>query len=362
MKSDLDILIRRYQVKRSVFDQFCDWYAAKSWWQQTALGLLVVATAAAIGAFFHAIILMTCVAFLITVCIMFILTNHHAIEKERMERLCSDIVKMENDLAVTIDCLSELESGLSNAMDALLEQNRLLTGVNSQLNEQINHLEEQITSFQEIINGLNGVRDRLYTTTQKATDSAESLTSVFDNTAQQIGADADLIHQSTSHLKQTTASLDGNSKALTELYQQLNQQTYELSIHIKGLQNKQDEASLHAPKPETELKGADKAADLLKQQVVESKQRLFVNQQKRQERKASQERPQVSLLSEPKISPEGPTTKPEKSSFDLLKERLVEGNQRLVMSQQRRQDRKEAFKSCSAEVTSEQELPMTFTL
>ncbi len=145
LQSNLDIIMQRHRVERSYLSLIAEWYGSKPLWIKVSLNISIAATAAAIGAIFNLAAVLGAVVGTLYLAITYLLQNDHDITVARDKRLKEDIQQMEEELASTVEHLSELEDSLKAVFTSLYE-------LNCHMADDIQSFEEKITELQENIN------------------------------------------------------------------------------------------------------------------------------------------------------------------------------------------------------------------
>lgn len=156
LHSNIDILLKRYYIDKSVFDKLAIWYGEKAYWKKALLLFTSVASAVFIGSLMGIAIAFSLMLSTITILLIsaFMLHNHHNAYIARNSRLHEDTEKIEQRLKDEVEKLSLLENKLQDifiklnkALLNLLEENDNITKANQELLEQINTLEAQVSQL-----------------------------------------------------------------------------------------------------------------------------------------------------------------------------------------------------------------------
>lgn len=164
LKSNLDLLMERYNIGKSYFSQASDWYGEKQWWAKTGLAIAFVGVTAAIGAIANMAIICGIIGFCVYSLITFFLINHHNATLTRDKRFCNDIVEMESTLASTIESLSKLENDLNKVLVSLCNENIRLADSTTVYESQIAELGNQVNELTQTVKKLEATKDELCTT------------------------------------------------------------------------------------------------------------------------------------------------------------------------------------------------------
>ncbi|HHF7348435.1 TPA: hypothetical protein ACPSKE_001616 [Legionella feeleii] len=158
-KSDLDLLRKRYYLRQSLIDTAAQWYGQKTIWQKIILTAEVIGIALVASLLFNTIALLAIISSYIG--LIFLFNNHNARDNKREKDICENIVKMEKNLAESIESFNAVETRLVEVFDAIFQKNEALASYAADLDKKLEALNKQILSLQQAITGLAGVKEVL---------------------------------------------------------------------------------------------------------------------------------------------------------------------------------------------------------
>jgi methyl-accepting chemotaxis protein len=164
--SNLDLLIKRYNIEQSYVSQISNWYGANPWWAKALLFLLTAAIGASIGMFCHLPLILALVACAIHIFFAFFFANHHKITQKQMKVLCEDIIEIEKSLTVTINHFNELTESLQKIFASLYTMNNQMIDDIQLLEDNISELSKKLCEYNNIIQQLSSAKEYLVNTTQ----------------------------------------------------------------------------------------------------------------------------------------------------------------------------------------------------
>ncbi|MDP3705302.1 MAG: hypothetical protein Q8R24_05275 [Legionellaceae bacterium] len=255
LHSNLDLLMKRYNIEKSYFSAASDWYGELSWWIKLLLGVVFAGIGAGIGALCNMPILMCCILVVIYLAMVFLFMNHYSLSEKRNKRLCEDIIEIEKSLAETIEHLCALEASLKKVMISLCEINVQTTQDLKQFEEQLRDLNEKLGQYSLVIQTLTEAKDSLVTSTSKInTDLLEAQASylTYQNTLSEKSQSLHLatlnIHETNHALLNSNEKLDAvstqfhhHTKRLIQVTENMRQVVSVLKEYICKAQNMNDE-------------------------------------------------------------------------------------------------------------------------
>jgi DNA repair exonuclease SbcCD ATPase subunit len=170
--SNLDLLMKRYNIKKSYFSQMAYWYGDTPWWGKILLFILVVGICIGIGYLCHIPIILGLVSCAIYIFFAFFFYNHYQVTQKQTKMLCEDILELEQSLARTIKHFNLLSSNLK----------QIFTNTYTMLDQMISDLqlfEANITVLSIKITEYNAI-------VQKISLSEESIVTNVDNLSREI--------------------------------------------------------------------------------------------------------------------------------------------------------------------------------
>lgn len=233
MQSNLDILMQRYFVDKSFFDQAADWYGKKLWWNKTITAVSFVGLNVLVGALFNLTASLLIVAIGFYVVVHKLLTSHYTIATTRSELICADILGMEQELKNQVERLSEIEISLQQVFLRLNQEQLRMSERNVVLEDTVQRLKEQVANLEDGVEQLVQTKSGLEVTNQKLQEQVELLGSGF-SAAQ-------------AELEKKTSELSALNQQLLALQSQLTNSGDNLDdIHLRYQQQLQKLTELEA--------------------------------------------------------------------------------------------------------------------
>ncbi len=169
--SNLDLLLKRYDLEKSYFSQISTWYGAKPWWVKILLFILIAAIGAGIGFLCHMPITIILITSSVYIFFAFFFINHYDIHQKQTKSLCEDIIELEKSLTNTINHFNELSNNLKKMLINCHEFSaQMLTDIQC-LQENVNILTQQVGKYELIISELEDTEKSLIQTTQKVKEN-----------------------------------------------------------------------------------------------------------------------------------------------------------------------------------------------
>lgn len=229
LHSNLDLLMKRYNIEKSYFSTASDWYGELSWWIKLLLGLVFAGIGAGIGAIFNMPIVMCCVLAGLYLFTAFLFMNHYTLSEKRNKQLCEDIIEMEKSLAETIEHLSALEASLKKVMISLCKMNGQMTQDLKQLEEQLSDLNETLNTYSNIIQTLTEAKDLLVTSTSKINTDLAEANSSYHSCHNTLLQSSNLLNLVTNNIGETNSALLNGNRKLDTVSIQFHQHTEQLT-------------------------------------------------------------------------------------------------------------------------------------
>jgi hypothetical protein len=219
-KSDLDLLMQRYQLKKSFFTKASLWYADKNWIEKTQIGLVVVSLALGLGICVHALAFIAVSSAYLG--LIFLFNNYNNEEGKRVETLCSNIVVLEKELLDSVESFNEIESKLITGFKAMQEQNELLEVHVKMLAEQALLIQQQSLLLQNSVKQLQGQEEALSSNTTLIQDSGNKLSLGLDGLNNRVSDYSQMLSQLTTEVDATV--IQGNVNQCQEYLAQIHEQ------------------------------------------------------------------------------------------------------------------------------------------
>ncbi|KTC85206.1 hypothetical protein [Legionella brunensis] len=167
-KSDLDLLLKRYNSKKSLFGTLADWYSDQSLWRQITIVISALIATTLIGLLVS--MLVTYSLLLIGGGMIYLFQDFHNVEQERAELFCKDILKMQEDMTQSVKSLNEIETKLFDLFQILAKKNEEYAAIITDLKDKIKYLQEQIEFFEEALKKLKEVNESIIADTKEIHD------------------------------------------------------------------------------------------------------------------------------------------------------------------------------------------------
>ena len=237
LQSNLDIIMQRHHIERSYLSQLSEWYGSKPLWIKVSLNISVAATAAAaLGAIFNLAAILGAVVGTLYLGITYLLQNDYDITQARDQRLKEDIQQMEEELASTVEHLSELEDSLKAVFTSLCE-------LNCHMADDILSFEKKIVGLQENIDRFNGVIKNLEETNTALSQTNETMKSQFeqtranlDETNQALSDESDELEEINLGFDRTQQRLGADHAAMVRVTESFHSSTQHLTAFAETLQ------------------------------------------------------------------------------------------------------------------------------
>lgn len=231
--SNLDLLLKRYNLEKSYFSQISNWYGSKAWWVKILLFILLVAISVGVGFLCHAPITFVSITAASYMFFAFFFINHYKITQQQTQRLCEDIIELEKTLHETIKHFNDLSNSLNLIMISSHELNAQMLNETQSLQENIKILNEQIEKYKLIIDDLTVVKESLINTTTKVKENLstgdkqyQECSIILKDQSSQIISVCDSIKISQESLKNDSQELldmiDKYQNATTKIYEATN--------------------------------------------------------------------------------------------------------------------------------------------
>jgi len=216
LHSNLDLLMKRYELEKSYFSHAADWYGTKPWWGKILLGLILIGVGAGIGAIFHIPIAIGCLMACLYLISGYFLMNHYTLSEKRNKRICEDIVEMEKSLAESIEHLSALEASLKKVMISLCKMNSQMADNLQHLEKQLHIMKIQLDKYTQAIQALSDTKDLIMT-------NANTINTELANADHHYKTCHDTLSHETSAINHLQSAITGTNQALLADHEKLNQ-------------------------------------------------------------------------------------------------------------------------------------------
>lgn len=153
--SNLDLLLKRYELKKSIIGSVTHWYGNLDWWKKILIGLFIGAIAAGLGFLCHAPIIIAVVASICYLIIAAICIEHHQVTHKQTELLCQDIFELEKSLHETVKLYNEFAEKLHQIYLSASELSAHFAADIQQLEQKLEILNAQLFEYQKILDHLS---------------------------------------------------------------------------------------------------------------------------------------------------------------------------------------------------------------
>ncbi len=226
MRSNLDLLLQRYNTEKGYFSWAAEWYGNIVWWQKIILGLIFIGLGAGIGAIFNMPIAIACTAAAIYLLAAYLFVNHHHVSARRNKRLCEDVLELERSLGEAIDHFAALGGSLKKVMVSLCEMNVRMAEDLIVLETQLKDMNEKLLCYHAMIQELSASRDAILAGAQSIQEQLQHAEQMYQTCHQ-------VFRENFDSLTQTTQGLDEVYVALCQ--DQIQLQTFQERFHQKIL-------------------------------------------------------------------------------------------------------------------------------
>lgn len=207
VRSNLDLLMQRYNVEKGLFSRTAEWYGSQAWWLKILFGLIVIGIAIGIGALCHMPIALGCTAAGLYLFAAFLFINHYTATEKRNKRLCEDVLEMEHSLNDAVTHFAALTDSLKKVMLSLCQLNCQMTEHIEILASQHQHLSEKVVNYQTMVNTLNANKTHLTEEIDKITQKLKEANHILQTTQELTRAQSNKLLQTTKNIESTHSHL-----------------------------------------------------------------------------------------------------------------------------------------------------------
>ena len=215
--SNLDLLIKRYNLEKSYFGQAASWYGAKPWWVKLILLIFIAGVFAAIGMLCHLPITLALVSSAIYISLAFFLINHHQVTVKQTKLLCEDILELEKSLTETINHFNELSNSLQTITKSMHELNSQFLDDMQSLQNSVAELNKQVKHYKQLISELKTAQQTISLSTQKTTASLDAGREQYQECCGLISAQNQELNTICQAIGSSSQSLNTDSESLRSL-------------------------------------------------------------------------------------------------------------------------------------------------
>ncbi|MDF1756728.1 MAG: hypothetical protein P1U74_00270 [Legionellaceae bacterium] len=233
--SNLDLLIKRYNIEKSYIGQITHWYGARPWWAKILLFLLTASIGACIGMICHIPIILAVCAGLVYIFFAFFFINHYQVTQKQTNSLCEDIIELEKSLGVTINHFNELSNSLKDIFKELYEMNKKMLENIQLLETNISDLSSKINIYKQIVAQLYEAKDSLINATSKVSQELLISSNHYHECQQMLADGADSICKLNDHKKIATPRLEQDTQSINALVDKYHRATLQISATAKKM-------------------------------------------------------------------------------------------------------------------------------
>src|SRR3990167_4508572 len=215
--SNLDLLIKRYNIHQSYIGSITEWYGSCPWWGKILLFIFAAAIGAGIGALFNmplTISIVFCAAYLF---FSYFLINNYNVTEKKLKLLCEDIIELEKDLSLTIRHFNELKRSLNDIFENLFKFNEKLQLNIYNIQKNSDALAKEVFQYKSIIQELTKAKNILCESSDKISTTFLKSSSIISDNCQIISVSKDSMHRVSNANKLSSEKLAKNADDLQEI-------------------------------------------------------------------------------------------------------------------------------------------------
>lgn len=236
VKSNLDLLMARYDVGKGLFSRAADWYGARPWWVKIILGVMTIALAIGLGLLIHMPFALGFSVSGLYLFLSYLFINHYTITQKRTRRLCEDVLEMERTLNDSVVHFQSLSDGLKKTMLALCELNAQMTEHLETLDTQNQRFQQQVSDYEKTIQSLIQTKTIFYEQIEKLKQQLHDADALFQVTHQTLLSESESLALTTKCLSTTTQDFEKNDMALKDAVDELHQTTHQIEQCYEAFQ------------------------------------------------------------------------------------------------------------------------------
>ena len=220
--SNLDLLVKRYNLEKSYFGQAASWYGAKPWWVKLILLIFIAGLSAAIGMLCNLPITLALISSAIYVFIAFFFVNHHQVTIKQTKLLCEDILELEKSLTETINHFNEISNSLKAITKSMHELNKQFLMDMQNLQTCVDELNKQVKHYKHLIKELQTAQESIISSTKKTSENLDAGREQYQQCCGLISTQSqelNIICQAIGSSSQNLSTDSSNLRALTAKYQ-----------------------------------------------------------------------------------------------------------------------------------------------
>lgn len=249
-QSNLDLLLKRYNIEKSYFGSVAEWYGSKAWWIKIFIGLAITAIGAALGVLCHAPIIIAIVATVIYLFFTFLFIDHYNVTHKQTKLLCEDILELEKSLGETIKHYNELGERLQKIFESLYQMNTQMSSDLQQFETQISTLRMQIEQYNKIIDNLSQSEKKIVVSSEIIAEKLNHMATDYVSYRQILEQSSDNLISMTEQVSQVNINLRDQTESLRIVQQHYHQETEliaktasQMNIIVAALQDKSNQVS-----------------------------------------------------------------------------------------------------------------------
>ena len=228
MRSNFDLLIKRYNLEKSYFGRMANWYGALSWWIKILSFILVAGIAVSIGMLISMPITVASISTVVYLFCAFFFINHYDITERQVARLCKDIVELEQSLVDTIDHFNQLSEKLKYITTNIHDLNKHFLTDMQNMRTNVEELTCQLKRYKAIIKELQDAKSAIVFSTNKTRAN-------LDLGCAQYAECCELIIKQATEINSISTSLDNSDQKLNISLEQLAVLIEEYELHCKRI-------------------------------------------------------------------------------------------------------------------------------
>lgn len=215
--SNLDLLIKRYNIEKSYFGQISHWYGSRPWWAKILLLIAIITIGIGLGFACHIPITLSLTTGIIYFSCTFLLTNHYKITKKQTKLLCEDIIELEKSLETSVkhfNCINENIKKILTDLHTINSQ--LLTELQKFTNE-VTILTNKVSEYKKIIEELNKTKNKIITATDNIANEINNNITQYKQCCATITNTAQTVNDISNNLTKTNTYLSNETTMLHDI-------------------------------------------------------------------------------------------------------------------------------------------------
>ncbi|MBX9703221.1 MAG: hypothetical protein K2X39_03620 [Silvanigrellaceae bacterium] len=266
---DTEVLKKRYYEELSYFQQMAFWYDSLKWWQQAALSIAVLSAVVLASIVLNAVTLVTFFSMIVfnvvaipsIIGFFALLKNESLVDEKRAERMCADVVQLENNLKTSISLFETTHKKLLDLFNETNEANQALNNYTVGLEGKNEEMAAEIAKFKTIISNLQQSQQDLGANTAQFAKAEEGILKNLSTLETLISQDLNFsqfnqeVNKTTKECQENTVLLNSVNGLMKGISQSLNASIATISNDIDSLNadraaNEQESPSVYIPTDE----------------------------------------------------------------------------------------------------------------